>query len=97
MRLLLSVAKRQHAPFDLAWRTARSKIKMPHPTAHRRAYAEALEETRWAFEFAYNGQDVPGGRGLLFLVELLEDVPDPTALASRRTGPEPKVSRSEAA
>jgi hypothetical protein len=74
LREFLAVAKRQGIPFEQAWESAWGRLKMPHATHHRRQYREAMAETRWAFEHAYHGRDVPGGRALLLLAEAL--VPD---------------------
>jgi hypothetical protein len=71
LRQFLTVARRQGFPFEQAWEWALERVRWPHATKHRHAYKDAIAETRWAYEAAYHGRDVPGGKGLVALEELL--------------------------
>lgn len=79
LRQFLTVAKRQGHPFGEAWSWAFSRVKWEHNTGHRRESKEIMTVMRWAFEAGYHDEDVPGGPGLVLLMELLaEEVHDPS-------------------
>lgn len=73
LRQMLATAKRQGTPFELAWRTALTKVRWPHDTSTRLGQKAAIAEMEWAFRRGYHDQDVPGGRVALALADLFED------------------------
>ena len=88
MRHLLAQSKRFGTPFAEAWDDAWRQTNFGHDKKHREAYYAALEDCRWAFERAYHGEDVPGGRALELLADTLGELreaggSDPSVLSGR--------------
>jgi hypothetical protein len=71
VRHYLIVARRQGFSFEEAWLQALRMTKFEHDTMHRKDTRAALDETRDAWEAAYHGEDVPGGRALIALADML--------------------------
>jgi hypothetical protein len=71
VRRYLTVCLRQGVPFDQAWKFAEGRTIYPHDRNHREQYKAVLAETRWAFELAYNGLEIPGGAFLLAIAQSL--------------------------
>lgn len=71
--------------FDEAYERARDAIRMPHDTQNRREWATALDETRSAWEAAWNGERTPGD-ALVVAREFLMAREDRDVGASRAVG-----------